>query len=430
MQRIELNYGRGRLAVDLADAIELRIIRKRQMPVLPDPVTAVQEALAAPVGTPPLAELARGAASACILICDITRPVPNGLILPPLLRALLAAGLAAERIKIVIATGLHRPNEGAELEELVGSRWVLETVEVANHFARDDAAHVDLGTTRRHGVPVRLDRRLVEADLKIATGLVEPHFMAGWSGGRKVIAPGVAHKDTITTFHSARFMEHPNATSCVLEGNPLHETQLEIVRMLGGALALNTVIDEERRLSFVNFGEIVQSHQDAVRHVREYAQVPVPERFGTVVTSAAGHPLDKTYYQTVKGMVTPLDILAPGGDLIIASACSEGMGSAEFVDAQRRLVERGAERFLAEISAKRFADIDEWQTEMQLKPMRVGSIQLYSEGLPEAERPLTGVTMIPSVAAAIEASVARSGDPRVAVIPEGPYVVPIHQPAA
>jgi nickel-dependent lactate racemase len=129
-------------------------------------------------------------------------------------------------------------------------------------------------------------------------------------------------------------------------------------------------------------------------------------------------------------MVTPMDILAPGGDLIIASACSEGMGSAEFVDAQRRLVERGPERFLEEISAKRFADIDEWQTEMQLKPMRVGSIQLYSEGLPEAERRLTGVAMVPSVAAAIEASVARSGDRRVAVIPEGPYVVPVHRPAA
>ena len=281
-----------------------------------------------------------------------------------------------------------------------------------------------------HGVPVKLDRRLVEAELKIATGLVEPHFMAGWSGGRKVIAPGVAHKDTITTFHSARFMEHPSATSCVLEGNPLHETQLEIVQMLGGALALNTVIDEERRLSFVNFGEIVESHLEAVRHVREYALVPVAERFSTVVTSAAGYPLDKTYYQTVKGMVTPIEIMAPGGDLIIASACSEGMGSAEFVDAQRRLVERGPERFLEEISTKRFADIDEWQTEMQLKPMRIGSIQLYSDGLPEAERPLTGVEMIRSVAAAVEASVARSGDRRVAVIPEGPYVVPVYRPAA
>jgi nickel-dependent lactate racemase len=330
----------------------------------------------------------------------------------------------------LVATGLHRPNEGEELAEIVGSRWVLETVPVANHFARDDATHVDLGTTRLHGVPVRLDRRFVEADLKIATGLVEPHFMAGYSGGRKVIAPGVAHKDTITTFHSARFMEHPRATSCILEGNPLHEAQLEVVEMLGGALALNTVIDEERRLSFVSFGEIVESHLDAVRFMSEYAEVPVAERFSTVVTSAAGYPLDKTYYQTVKGMVTPMEIMAPGADLIIASACSEGMGSSEFVAAQRRLVERGPERFLEEIGNKRFADIDEWQTEMQLKPMRIGSIQLYSDGLAEPDRALTGVEMIGSVAAAVEASIARSGDRRVAVIPEGPYVVPVYRPAA
>ena len=188
--------------------------------------------------------------------------MPNGLFLPILVEQLLH-GLAAERIKIVVATGLHRPNEGEELAELVGSRWVMETVEVANHFARDDAAR----RSRHHAHARRAGqagRRLVEAELKIATGLVEPHFMAGWSGGRKVIAPGVAHKDTITTFHSARFMEHPRATSCTLDGNPLHETQLEIVEMLGGALALNTVIDEERRLSFVNFGEIVASHLDAV----------------------------------------------------------------------------------------------------------------------------------------------------------------------
>jgi nickel-dependent lactate racemase len=430
MQRIELNYGRGRLPVDLPDEIDLRVIRKRQMPVLPDPKAAVGEALARPTGAPPLVELARGKRSACILVCDITRPVPNGLFLPILIEQLLDAGLRPDGIKVVVATGLHRPNEGEELAELLGSPWVLQTVQVANHFARDDAAHVDLGTTQAHGVPVKLDRRLVEAEIKIATGLVEPHFMAGWSGGRKVIAPGVAHKDTITTFHSARFMEHPRATSCNLAGNPLHEAQLEIVEMLGGALALNTVIDEERRLSFVNFGEIVASHLDAVRHMSEYAEVAVAEQFGTVVTSAAGYPLDKTYYQTVKGMVTPIEIMAPGADLIIASACSEGIGSRAFADAQRRLVERGPERFLEEISAKRFADVDEWQTEMQLKPMRIGSIQLYSDGLDEAERLLTGVEIIGSVAAAVQASVARTGDRRVAVIPEGPYVVPVYRPAS
>jgi len=274
------------------------------------------------------------------------------------------------------------------------------------------------------------DRRFVEADLKIATGLVEPHFMAGYSGGRKVIAPGIAHKDTITTFHSARFMEHPRAANCVLDGNPLHEAQLEIVAMLGGAFALNTVIDDERRLSFVNFGEIKASHLEAVEHIRAFATVPIEEKFQTIVTTAAGHPLDKTYYQTVKGMVGPLEIMADGADLIIASACSEGMGSNEFVEAQRRLVEHGPERFLESLLEKRFADIDEWQTEMQLKPMRIGKIKLFTEGLDEASRALTGIEVIDSVEQAVRASVARTGDPRVAVIPEGPYVVPVHRPRA
>jgi len=430
MRKVELSYGRGRLALDLPDDLEVTVIRKPGMPVIPDPQEAVRSALVEPISAPPLRELARGKGSACILICDITRPVPNGLFLPILVRELLEAGLAAEEIKVLVATGLHRPNEGAELEELVGSRWVMETVEVTNHFARNEDDHVDLGVTPALGVPVKLDRRLVEADLKIATGLVEPHFMAGYSGGRKVIAPGVAHRDTITTFHSARFMEHPNAANCVLDGNPLHEEQLEIVRMLGGAFALNTVLDEDRRLSYVNFGEIVHSHLAAVEHVRAFAEVPVARRFRTVVTSAAGYPLDKTYYQTVKGMVAPIDILAAGGDLIIASACSEGIGSAEYRDAQRRLVADGPERFLQEIGKKRFADIDEWQTEMQLKPMRLGSIKLFSDGLSEADRALTGVETVASIEDAVHESVARSGDRRIAVIPEGPYVVPVYRPTA
>ena len=160
--------------------------------------------------------------------------------------------------------------------------------------------------------------------------------MAGYSGGRKVIAPGVAHAETITTLHNSTFMSNPLATNCVLEGNPLHEEQLEIVKMLGGALALNTVIDEQRRLSFVNFGEIIQSHLEAVGFTREFSEVSLPMRFNTVVTSAAGYPLDKTYYQTIKGIVGPLDIVEPGGDLIVASESSEGHGSGDIQEAQRR----------------------------------------------------------------------------------------------
>ena len=424
---IELLYGKKTLPLQLSPDWEVSVVRKKPMPILLDTAKAIQQALAKPVDVAPLAHEAKSARSACILICDITRPVPNGLFLPILVRQLMDAGIAVSKITILVATGLHRPNEGDEMRELVGNDWVMNTVTVANHFARNDEDHIDLGKTPR-GTAVKLDRRFVEADIRIATGLVEPHFMAGWSGGRKVIAPGVAHKETITTFHSARFMAHPRAANCILDGNPLHEEQLAIVKMLGKVYALNTVIDEHRNLSFVNFGEIIQSHLQAVAFCRDYAEVPVTRRFKTVVTSAAGYPLDKTYYQTVKGMVGPLDILEPGGNLIIASDCSEGMGSHEYVEAQRRLIDLGSDGFFADISKKQYADIDEWQTQMQLKPMKVGSVSLYTKGLSAEQRALTGVRMIDSVEEAIADSVRSTGDRHVAIVPEGPYVVPVYAP--
>ncbi len=425
--RVDLNYGRGSLGVAVADAWRATVLRKPAMPVLADPSQAVADALAAPVSAPPLHAAAAAAQSACILICDITRPVPNGDILPAVLRTLLAGGLPAEAITVLVATGLHRPNEGDELLEVVGDAWVLDTVRVVNHFARRDADHVEVGTTRRGNV-IKLDRRFVEADLRLAIGLVEPHFMAGYSGGRKIIAPGVAHADTITTFHSARYMEDPHAGNCVLTDNPLHEDQLEVVRMIGGAYAINTVLDDERRMSFVNYGEIVESHLQAVAFTRAYTELPVSERFPTIVTSSAGYPLDKTYYQTVKGMVGPLDILSPKGNLIVVSACSEGMGSPDYVEAQRRLIALGPDRFLDSLLDKRHADVDEWQTEKQLAPMRAGTVSLYTTGLNAEERGLTGVAMIDSVEDAIARSVAEAGDPRVAFVPEGPYVVPHYTP--
>ncbi len=422
--QVELNYGRSTLPVELPDELEVTVVRKPPMPVLHDPAAAIREALQEAIGAASLDQLARNARSAAIAICDITRPVPNNLFLRPLIEVLLKAGIPASAIRVLVATGLHRPNLGAEMEELIGDPWVQRNVRVENHYATRDEDHVLLGTTSTRGTVVRLDKRFVEADLKIATGLVEPHFMAGYSGGRKVIAPGLAHAETITTFHSARFMADPNAVNCNFEGNPLHEEQLEIVRMLGGALALNTVVDEARRLSFINFGEIVASHAEAVAFVRNYAQVSLKRRFKTVVTSAAGYPLDRTYYQTVKGMVGPIDILEPGGRLIVASECSEGLGSAEFVEAQRRMIQLGSDEFLRSILRKSHADIDEWQTQMQLKPMAIGQLQLYSTGLSPAQHALTGVGSIRSIRSAVLESIAESGDPAVAVIPEGPYVVP------
>jgi nickel-dependent lactate racemase len=420
---IDISYGKTGLQVRLPDRARTTIIRKPHLPKLPDPAGAIRRALDEPIGALPLPSLARGKRSACILICDITRPVPNHLFLRPIIEHLLTAGIPADAITVLVATGLHRPNEGAELAELVGDPWVFSHVRVENHFARRDADCIDLGPTRTRGTPVKLNRRFLEADLKIATGLVEPHFMAGYSGGRKVVAPGIAHADTIRTFHSSRFMEDPLASACNLAGNPLHEEQLEIIRMIGEVYGLNTVIDEARDLVHVTFGEIIASHLAAVDFVRRLTEIRVPRRFRTVVTSAAGYPLDQTYYQTIKGMVTPVDILAPGGRLIVASECSEGLGSPEFRDAQRRLVELGPGAFLRAILRKPMADVDEWQTELQLKPMRIGRVQLYSSGLSPDEQRLTGVETITSVDRAVEESLAANDD-EIAIIPEGPYVVP------
>lgn len=423
-KKVEIAFGRRQLEVALPEGAQPTMIRKTSLPKLADQRLAVRQALDHPVDAKPFRALAAGRRSACILICDITRPVPNKLFLRPMIEDLIAAGVPAGKISVLVATGLHRPNEGAELEELVGDPWVLKTVRVENHFARNDADHADLGRTAR-GTPVKIDRRFVEADLRIATGLVEPHFMAGWSGARKVVAPGVAHHETIRTFHSARFMEDPLAVQCNLAGNPLHEEQLEIVRMIGEVYALNTVLDEERDLVYVNFGEVVASHMASVQFITAATAIPISRRFHTVLTSSAGYPLDKTYYQTVKGMVTPMDILEPGGTLIIASECSEGFGSAEFQSAQKKLVELGPERFLATLQAKSFAEIDEWQTEMQMKPMRLGHIQLYTTGLNAEERRITGVEVIESVEKAVQQSMEKHGDSAVAVIPEGPYVIPV-----
>jgi nickel-dependent lactate racemase len=420
---IDLSYGRGTLPLRLPDGVRATVVGKHPMKTLDDPVRAVREALERPVGCPPLAEAARGRKSACILICDITRPVPNGTFLPTLVDTLRGAGIAREDILILVATGLHRPYEGEELRELIGSDEVLRAVRVENHFARDSDAHVDLGKTSA-GVPIRIDRRFVQADLKIATGLVEPHFMAGYSGGRKLVAPGVAGRETILSFHGPRILEHPRSANCVVEGNPLHEAQIEIVRAIGGILALNVVIDENRRIGFVNFGEIEASHAEAVAFMRKHAEVTLPRRFNTVVTTSAGYPLDSTYYQTVKGMVGVIDILEPGGTIIIASECSGGMGSPEFVEAQRLLCASGPDRFMSILESRGRTHIDEWQTEMLVKALRAGNVKMYTTGLDRDCLKDVFVEPVASVAEAVAASVRAHGDAEIAVVPEGPYVIP------
>jgi nickel-dependent lactate racemase len=418
--RCTLRYDTGRLNLDLPDSWDVTMVSRRPMPGVPDPRACIARALQSPVGALALEMEARGSKSACIMICDLTRPVPNGLILRPLIERLLDAGLQPAGITVLVATGLHRPNTGEELAALVGDPWVPSHAVVANHFARRDEEHVLLGTTTQ-GVPVRIDRRVVEAGVRIAVGLVEPHFMAGWSGGRKLVLPGCAHADSIMAFHSSRMLTDPRARTCSLAGNPLHDAQTEALRMLGRTLAVSVAINDLRELSFASFGGAEESLAAAIGFTEPHVRVAVPRPFPVVISTGAGAPLDSTFYQAVKGICAGASILEPGGHLFVASRCAEGFGSQEFRGAQERLCRLGKDAFLAEARGKERASIDEWETVMLARALGAGTVHLFSEGLSRADLAVTGTVPVADLAGEVRAAVERAAGRRLAVIPEGPY---------
>jgi nickel-dependent lactate racemase len=261
----------------------------------------------------------------------------------------------------------------------------------------------------------------VTADVRIAVGLVEPHFMAGWSGGRKLVLPGCAHADTIMAFHSPRLLEHPMAEACTLDGNPLHEAQGEALRLLGKTLAVSMVINDARELAFASFGGAEESLAAAIAFADPCVRIGVPSAFPVVLSTGAGYPLDSTYYQAVKGICAGASILEPGGDLFVVSRCAEGFGSREFRAAQEHLCRAGREKFRTECRRKARPAIDEWETVMLLKALDVGTVHLFSEGLSAEEHALTGAVRVSDLLEDLRAAVERADGRRLAVIPEGPY---------
>jgi len=419
--RIELNYGRGMLPLDLPDDWDVTVIGKKPMTALTDPVAAVEAALAAPLAAPSLAEAARGCRSACILICDITRPVPNGLTLPPLIKGLLEAGIDAQAITVLVATGLHRPNEGDELAEVVGDPWVMESVRVENHFARDAAAHVDLGVTPTRGVRVLLDRRLVEADLKIATGLVEPHFMAGYSGGRKAVCPGLAAVETIRVAHGPAMLEGQIGPG-IIEGNPLHKGLVQVLRKVGVDFLVNVALDRDRQIAGVFCGHPETAHLAGIEFVENESHVPLDDYVDFVITSGGGHPLDASFYQAIKGISAASAIVRPGGVILLCASLSEGVGSPSF----EKLIRETAnpEAFEAKLLDDQFFVVDQWMVQHLCQARRRARVLLYTGGLPfEAAGELL-IEAVRSPAEGVALGLDHIGDNgRIAVIPQGPYVL-------
>ncbi len=418
--RIKMDYGKTGLMVDLPNDKVIGPLEIKNATPLANQSQAISDALAHPIGSKPLAEIAKGKKTACILICDITRPVPNKVILPQILKTIEDAGVPRSGITILIATGLHRPNEGEELVELVGED-IANNYRVENHHGKETSEHDYLGITPK-GVPVYIDSRYIRAELKITTGLIEPHLMAGYSGGRKVICPGIAGIETVKVWHGPKFLEHPNADCGIVEGNPVHEENTYIALMSGCDFIVNVCVDGNRQITWAGAGDMIKAWEAGVSFVRQVVRVAIKEPVDIVLTSCAGYPLDITWYQAVKGLMGALPIIKKGGTIILVASLTEGLGSPEF---QQVLSENpDLKAFKKRILETDYFVMDQWQLEEFAKVIEKCKVKVFSKGLDHAVLKNCHVTPIDSVEQAVAESLQEYGpSARIAVIPKGPYVL-------
>jgi nickel-dependent lactate racemase len=413
--KADLQCGRETVNLEVPDSTIL--LEMQPLAPLPDPDAAVREALAHPIASPPLAELARGRDSACIVISDITRPVPNQVILPPMLETLEAAGLPREAITILVATGMHRPNLGDELAHMVG-RDIVARYRIQNHFCQDPANYRRIDTI--DGAPIEVNRHYLDAGLRILTGLIEPHFYAGFSGGRKAILPGISSFETMKFMHSYRMIDHPRVANCVLDGNPFHQFGLRICEMAGVDFIVNVVLNKRRQVGGVFAGHYDRAHLAGCEVVERHSTSVVDEPFDLAITSGGGFPLDATFYQISKALTCAKNVLRKGGAIVVVCGCQEGLGGKEFSGILRSV---GS---LAEFR-ERYRDpqdfvIDQWCAQSIYQALdHAGEVYVYSPGLAAEDVAKMGAIPVTDLQRTVTALAARHA--RVALSPEGPYVV-------
>jgi nickel-dependent lactate racemase len=413
--RIDLAFGKTGLTVDLPAGFRYRVLEARSAEPLHDPDAAIERALDAPIGSPPLIELARGKSSAAISVCDITRPAPNQQVLPPVLRRLEQAGIRRENMTILIATGLHRPATESEIREICGAS-TAERYRVVNHNARQLSEHQHLGSTAS-GTPVYIDERFISAGLHITLGFIEPHLMLGFSGGRKLIAPGLAAQETIKVLHSPKFMRDPRAVEGFVEDNPLHQELLEIARMARHDFIVDVALARNRAIAGAFAGHPIEAHRAGVEFVSHVMLETLEEPIDAVITTSAGYPLDLTFYQAIKGVTAASHIVKPGGRILLIAACEEGCGAPEF---RRMVAENPSDRDFMDKIASGPVTIDQWQLEKLALVTAKIEVLYYVPGVPAG---LWGKSC-PTAAAALHAlTTGLAPGATIAVIPDGPYVL-------
>ena len=413
--RVGLLCGEKKVDLNLPRSVE--ILEMRELAPLADPVAAVYDALSRPIESPPLKEIALGKKNACVVISDITRPVPNKIILPPLLKTLEESGIRKQDMTILISTGMHRPNLGDELEFMVG-RPIMEQYKIVNHFCREPSEYRRIDEI--DGAPIEINTHYLDADLKILTGLIEPHFYAGYSGGRKAILPGISSFETMKFMHSYKMIDHPKVTNCVLEGNPFHEYGIRVTELAGADFLLNVVINKDRNVSGVYAGHYNHAHLAGCDLVYRHSAVPVDGLMDLVITSGGGYPLDATFYQISKALICAKNILKRGGTIVVACECREGLGGLEFCGIMRSVCSP-AEFFEGYCQPENFV-IDQWCAQNIYQVLDyAGKVYIYSPGLPYEDVMKMGAVKIEDVQSTVTRLLDSHG--RAVAIPDGPYVI-------
>lgn len=415
--KVNLAYGSGHLPIEVPDD-RTTVIEPAHIDGLADEKAAVLDALQNPIGSQPLLERISPDAKICIAFTDITRATPNDRIIPWLLEHL---GGPNDNITLLNQLGTHRPNTREELETMLTPE-VVANYRVLNHEPENPKELVQVGTTA-DGTPALLNRHIVEADLRIITGFIEPHFFAGFSGGVKGIMPGCAGLETVMSNHGAKNIGDPQATFGVTEGNPLWEELRDIALKTGPSFLLNITLNEQRDITNVFAGDIIEAHKTGCVFVKKSAMQPVDQPFDIVVTTNSGYPLDLNLYQGVKGMSAGARVLKEGGTLILAAECREGVPDGSPLDDLLRSAD-SIEEILAMLSTPGFVRPEQWQAQIQALVQRRAEVLVCCE-LDDATLRACHLAPCADINAEVAKRLAKLGaDARVAVLPQGPLTIP------
>ena len=416
--KVQLAYGRGYLPVEFPED-RTTLIQPSHLLGLNDERQAVLAALKNPISARPLREWIKPGDQVCILFTDITRATPNDRLIPWLLDYL--ADVPREKITLINQLGTHRPNTPSELQQML-TPAVTKNYRVLNHEPENPAALVQLAATRT-GAPALLNRHFVEADVRIVTGFIEPHFFAGFSGGPKGIMPGVAGLETVVSNHGAKNIDDPNSTFGVTEGNPIWEEMRDIALRAGPSFVLNVALNDERQITGVFAGDLIAAHKVGCEFVRKSAMQKFDAPFDIVVTTNSGYPLDLNLYQAVKGMSAGARVIKPGGTLIIACECREGVPAGSSFDELLRSASNPAE-ILSLLASPGFQRPEQWQAQIQAIIQRNAEVVLYSS-LPDDVVRSAHLAPCHDIGETVNGLVRNNGNgARIAVLPQGPLTIP------